>query len=333
MQQLTKRLSTVDPEAAEELKVVSYFDALVAGHADAEALVRGAMSLAGVAAGFETPRATLRVDTDGARNTPPAGSAIRWRGAAFGSGGRVWLERDGELTPIDQMIAARLATALSLTLSHDGRDRSPLELLIDPDTPPVRQVDAARRLRLDGASTGRMIARAVGATTPPGSVVVATSVGFVVATYLPSGSPLPSDGAIGIGPVARGLALGPSWRAAVLALRLSEGETVVADDLGALLPLLLAAERDAADHPDVRALSRLAQANPEMITTARVLTNERSVRAASSVLALHPSTVHARATSLGESIGFDPLTADGRLRLALALRLYRLAETRFAPGY
>ena len=68
MQELAGRLKALDPEASETLRVISYFDALTAGHASAEVLVRGAGMLAGCPAGLVSPTLDVRVDARGRRS-------------------------------------------------------------------------------------------------------------------------------------------------------------------------------------------------------------------------------------------------------------------------
>jgi hypothetical protein len=47
MKELVGKLSALDPEAGDALKVVTYFDTLMDGHVSIETLVRGAATLAG----------------------------------------------------------------------------------------------------------------------------------------------------------------------------------------------------------------------------------------------------------------------------------------------
>lgn len=65
MQELVARLTAVDPEAGETLKVVSYFDTLVGAAAGLDALLRGAAVLSGVVAGVERRGRVSRRGPDG----------------------------------------------------------------------------------------------------------------------------------------------------------------------------------------------------------------------------------------------------------------------------
>lgn len=65
MQELLGRLTALDPEASESLKVVSYFDTLVTAGAGLDALLRGAAALSGVVAGADRRGRISRRAPDG----------------------------------------------------------------------------------------------------------------------------------------------------------------------------------------------------------------------------------------------------------------------------
>lgn len=54
-----------------------------------------------------------------------------------------------------------------------------------------------------------------------------------------------------------------------------------------------------------------------------------SLRAAAAAIGIHHSTLQAQAAKCSTALGFDVRSPQGRLRLALALKLHRLAITRF----
>jgi len=76
MQELVGRITALDPEASETLRVIAYFDALVDNHASVEALLRAATVLSGCPAGISAGDTVLRVDESGIRSTTPAAPAI-----------------------------------------------------------------------------------------------------------------------------------------------------------------------------------------------------------------------------------------------------------------
>jgi hypothetical protein len=336
MQQLAQRLLALDPDAAESIRVVAYFDTLVAGQAAPEALLRGAALLSGCAAGFETATTRMRVGPDGLRaeGSRTAGSGVEWYSVQLDRPGRVWIERDGAPAAADAMIGERLAIALSMTLGRAGlvqTARHPLEVLLDARSSAEERVAAAMRLRLVRESRGRVVARPLEGGSPETSVVVPTVVGFLRAEYLAANERAPERGPAGVGSLAAPGALDTSWRTAVLALRLATtAEPVVAaDDLGALLPLLEIGEERAIRHPDVEAVSRLVRSDPSTLGVLEALARTESLRAAAHELDRHPSSVRDRADGLVRSLGYDVRAPEGKARLGLALRLHRLATTRF----
>ena len=111
MQEPVGRLTAVDAEATETLKVIAYFDALVNGHATTEVLLRGAAVLSGCAAGQTVGGKTMRVDATGARAAATPGD---WPSRSFGDDGIVWIERSGTAHANDEMI---LGDALSDALA------------------------------------------------------------------------------------------------------------------------------------------------------------------------------------------------------------------------
>ncbi|WP_282006587.1 hypothetical protein [Propioniciclava sinopodophylli] len=60
MHELRGRLSLLDPTAGDALKVIEYFDRLVASQVSIETLVRGAATLAHVNAGYNSPTRLFR---------------------------------------------------------------------------------------------------------------------------------------------------------------------------------------------------------------------------------------------------------------------------------
>ena len=121
-----------------------------------------------------------------------------------------------------------------------------------------------------------------------------------------------------------------SWTTALLALRMThQGEAVVdASALGSFLLLAEAAD-NAPPGPDVLAVQRLVDHDPTVLDQLEVFVHAESIRAAALAARVHHSTMQARVADLGDRMGFDIRGRDGRLRLTLALRLYRLASARF----
>lgn len=332
MQELVGRLTALDPEASESLKVIAYFDALVDGHASVEVQLRGAAVLSGCAAGLTKDDTTVAVDLDGRRvATPIAPDAERWPGHAVPGGGRVWLERSGSSHANDDMILERLAIALGITFERTAPQaaiRKAVETVIDPAEPVDQRRAAAMRLRLDPQARYAVVAEPASSPSPAGHhTTVVTQVGAVRALIRPDGDDVLGPRA-GVGFALSADALDRSWASALIALRLtSDAQPVLrADELGSLV--LLAEAADAHDSPDLEALRRAAE-TPRTLEVLETIVTTDSLRAAALAAGLHHSTMQARAAELSTAFGYDLRTPAGRTRLSLALSLHRLATNRF----
>ena len=328
MQELVGRLTALDVEATETLKVIAYFDALVDGHASTEVLLRGAAVLSGCAAGVVAESIQLRVDSSGTRSP---GARGEWPSRTFGDGGVTWIERAGGPHANDEMILERLAIALGIAVdrtSPAAASRRALQTLIDSSTTADARLDAARRLHLSPHSHYRVIATPANATGRTPSVVIRTEAGSVRVSVLAAEKSSPVERA-GIGVGTAPDSLPRSWASALVALRLtSPREPVVsADDLGSVLMLAEVAAHH--EVPDVAALISLIRAHPGAENLLDAIAAAESLRAAGVEIGLHHSTVQARTATFSQEMGFDVRSPQGRVRLSLALALYRLATTRF----
>jgi hypothetical protein len=349
MQELVGRLTALDPEASETLKVVAYFDVLVAGGVGLQALLRGAAVLSGAVAGAFDGRRTYRVGPDGDRlpdGGGPAGAppdAAAPGGPAPGgagqdrpeakqhwptrpiSNGHVWLERVGSPHANDEMVIERLALAADLVAARGpGRPGSALEIAIDAARDVEERRVALSRIRLDPAREARVAAFPLSHDPRAAlSTVVATPYGLVRAVVLARGATV--SGPAGVGIAGRGDELPESFRTALLALRLRPANDAVVDaaELGVVLTAVSALEPVAAQQPDVVALARLDVRTRAVLDE---LAAAESVRAAATALGLHHSTLQARHDTLTAELGYDPRSLDGRARLQLARLLLRLVE-------
>lgn len=321
MQELVGRLTSLDPEASEGLKVIAYFDALVAGDVRVEALARAAALLSGVVAGVESPTRRLRVAPDGSRAADDALSA-GWPGVAVSGDEHVWIERRGDAHANDAMVLERFALAVAvLRARRRSVSEDPVQLVIDGARPEHERAIAAERLRLDGPSL-RVVATHPG-TQPPGpSTLVATPHGVVRATIVVAETAT-ADAPAGIGTPGAATHLADSWSDALLALRLTDPAhpQVDAASLGVLLPAVRAVELGSSRHPDVVALSNLDE---RATCTLAVLVEEVSVRAAAGRLNMHHSTLQARHNLFVRELGYDPRSPLGRARYEIASLLCRL---------
>ncbi|MFE3151840.1 hypothetical protein ACFXJ6_35190 [Streptomyces sp. NPDC059218] len=320
MQELVGRLTALDPEASETLKVIAYFDALVTGGAGPDALLRGAAVLSGVVAGADRRGRISRRGPDG--RIPRTEQLPRSPERAC-SVGAVWLERVGPHHANDEMIVERLA--LSLDLIEARRNPvSDLEIVIDPVRTLTERTTALAKLRVEPGSRIR-----IGATRPDTpnatapSAVVPTKYGILRATLFRTAEQPPVKPA-GLGQWVRADQAPDSWEGAVIALRLTDSKNPVVDatDLGALL-MLARVHDPQAPHDDVRTLARLDTRSAQVL---QVLVESDSIRAAAAQLGMHHSTLQARHEALSRELGYDPRTAQGKVRYAAAEFLLRLTD-------
>ncbi|MDH6136458.1 hypothetical protein P3T37_005886 [Kitasatospora sp. MAA4] len=355
MEELLERLSAVDPAAESAVRVIAYFDALVAARAGLDPFVRAAAVLTGCPAGLHDPdrHVHLRIHPDGHRLDPgPADRTWPSVRLADTADGHVWIERTGESARVDAIILERLAAGVGIVLDRT-RGRAPawdpagVETLLTPGTDPVVRARAARRLTIPAD----LRVRAVAALAPLGEeprsdrpmafenpVLTRWSarIGRVTAAIVPAvGCHVPwPDLAFrtGLGPAGTVADLPRSWAGAVAALRLTADGTqprpgprhLRHDDLGGLA---LLAERLAAPDAlidDVRALRAAEGAAPGSLETLTVLAEQSSLRQAAAALHVHHSTLQARLPSLEAALDYPLSTAPGRSRLALALALHRI---------
>ncbi|WP_460773248.1 hypothetical protein [Microbacterium sp. GXF7504] len=321
MQELAGRLTALDPEASESLRVITYFDALVAGGAGMESVARAAAVLSGVAAGVDQDR-PVRVGPDGVRSPEP-GTPGRWPQTSASGGPVVWIERDGRPHANDAMILERFALSAAIVaatghLSHAGA----LEALVDPERSAQQRARIADRLRLDARRGIRIVALPATAPEPTGgpTATVLTARGAVRILVLRAGEAVDT---VPAGFVDVEIEAAPQgWEEALIALRLAGPDDAV-DAAGYGLLRLLWRDPHAADHPDVHALSAL---DDRALRILDALSETDSIRAASARLGMHHSSLQERHGHLRERLGYDPRDPLGRVRYRSARMLMRLSE-------
>ncbi|WP_370941834.1 PucR family transcriptional regulator [Amycolatopsis sp. cg5] len=178
MKGLLLRLSAVDADAEAAVRVIAYFDELVARHGRLPDLVRAAASLAECVAGLDRDGgAPLRFGPDG----EPAGAAVAEPASAeLGEpAGRVWLERPGPAGPLDDLVLERFAIAARLLARAERvtppphlADPALVELLLGERAAPEDRARALVLLGLDATRPVRVVA--VGSTGggDPGAAAV-----------------------------------------------------------------------------------------------------------------------------------------------------------------
>ncbi|UOR02769.1 hypothetical protein MUN77_05515 [Leucobacter allii] len=327
MQELAGRLSALSPEAGESLKVIAYFDALVADGAGLEAVVRAAAVLGGAPAAAILPGRRIRVDADGVRSRdaadtagPPDWPELRAGGAA------VRLERSGEPQPHDELILERFLLAVSALDARSHPEATALEILLDGARSEAERATAAARLRLSsGAPVAVWALRAEDAEPGTGrGAVLVDRLGPLRARLADPAAPAPGEPA-GAAVAPHPGALPDAWRDARIALRLADRRRPVvrAEDLGVLIELARSEASRIRAHPDVAALSALDARTLELLDA---LVRAPSVRAAAEELGVHHSSLQQRHASLVRQLGYDPRAADGRLRFEAARMMGRLSD-------
>ena len=321
MQELVGRLTALDPEASETLRVVGYFDALIASGVGLDGLLRAAAALSAAVAGAERRGRVSRFDPTG-RRLGDAEAIVR-SPERSGSTFQVWLEREGALHANDEMVVERLTLAVELLEARNG-PASGLDAALDPSAPISDRAAALARLRVGTEARIRLIATNVSDPLPGmPSTVMATRFGMLRASLDVSGSVSP-PGRAGLGPWVRADHAPASWDGAVIAHRLTDATDPVVDAelLGAMLLLALAHDPEH-PHDDVTRLHRLDALEAAIL---RALVEADSIRAASSALGMHHSSIQSRHEGLTRELGYDPRTPIGRARYVAATILLRLTD-------
>jgi hypothetical protein len=290
MEGLLLRLSALDADAENAVRVISFFDRLVAGRATLDQVIRQASQLAECPVGV---------------GPAPAGASVR----TLEDGTCVWLARPGKPLPLDEIVLERLAITAAVLLDH-GRVPTPslgdpalVELAISGAGEPER----SRALQLLGLTPSTQLwVLAFRASRPRLVTELPALSGFVGVSSRVPASDAPS-----------------AWHTARAALRFATDRTPVvhADDLGPSLALAALPAVELAKVPDVVALDKLA--NELELLQAVVATN--SIRQAAALVHRHHSTIAPRLEHAEAVLGYRFDSPDGwfRLRLALVLRQLR----------
>ncbi len=336
MKGLLLRLSGLDADAENAVRVIGFFDSLITGRVSLDTLVRSTAQLAGCPVGLTAPvrGLALRAEPDGglsASSPVPAGAAVREL-----EGGMVaWVAREGEPSPLDDMLLERFAIATAILLEHSSvplpelGDPALVELVLSEGIGTAERSRALHLLGLDAAAGLRVLA-ATGAGEFDGRAAMLGSVRAVLITG-DAPSAVPAGTRLGVGPRLPAIEAAESWRAAGTALRFTAGSEPVVwwERLGGLAVL---AERlkpaELSEIADVGALDRLAGEThgEETIAVLAALCATGSARKAAAALHRHHSTLPARITRAESALGFGVDSPSGRFRLHLALMLRRLRE-------
>ena len=307
------------------LRIIDYFDRLVAVRAGEETLVREAAALAGTPVGHRRGQIVWRSFPSGVLVGGDPGEVAE--ALPVGDNGEVWREVGDGATPLASLVLERLSLALSIgqAAGAGGAESvSPVDVLLsaplDGENPDLRE-RAWSRLRLEPSGIFRAVAVPLDGAPPPGlpHALVDTPDGPLFGVIVREGSSWKSPA--GVGPAVGPADLHRSWRAALVCLRLAEpGQTVTADSLGPLLPTLEAVAPGSRYDAD-----RVAAVLDRGWSVAglEAMIRGESVRAVARVENLHHSTVQTRMEQIADILGFAPHTAMGRTRLGMAFLVWR----------
>lgn len=336
MQELLGRITRLDPQASQALRVIACFDELSIGGVNTRGLLAAAASLSGCVAGFhsEKPVRCMRVTP---RGELANGQQPGERTTADASGGlTVWLERSGAPDANDAIILERLALTVRLRHARGPRDidaRRHLGVLVDHEIPSEDRHVASAALGLNPTLSYRVAAAPLFAiwTEHPAAPedVVATRFGPMHALVLPAETQTLRAGPCGIGVTTAVDQLHHSFRTALLALRLCDPPRVPvvnADEYAGLIDLLADARLDT-HQPDVELVDRVAE-HPWGLPTLDVVIRSTSARQAARLAGVHHSTMQTRVDHLIADLGFDPSDGYGRVSAGIAYLSWRLRRSR-----
>jgi hypothetical protein len=180
MKGLLVRLSAVDADAEAAVRVIAYFDELVAHRASLADLVRAAAALAECGAGIHRDgEQQLRFRPSGVRadgEIAVSASADLGREPA----GQVWLERPGGDGPLDDLVLERFAIAARIlgrqapsVLTPSLADPALVELVLGEQAAAEDRARALVLLGLDAGKLVRVVAVGTADDRDPGAAAVA----------------------------------------------------------------------------------------------------------------------------------------------------------------
>jgi PucR C-terminal helix-turn-helix domain/GGDEF-like domain len=173
MRGLLLRLSALDPDAETSLRLIEYFDELLASRASMDAIVRATAMVAECTAGVRDDRAghVTRIDLHGVRSPAVTASVVAERTLRVEGTpvGRVWLERDESHT-FDEMVVERMELTVAArwaarSVTARAADPALVELVISDSS---SEEDRHRALRLLGFAPDRNL-RVLAARARPGN--------------------------------------------------------------------------------------------------------------------------------------------------------------------
>ncbi|NMO03542.1 hypothetical protein HH308_20200 [Gordonia sp. TBRC 11910] len=332
MRELIIKLNTLDGGAADALRVIEHFDALVDSRSSALAMLRAAAVLAECPIGLEDPDRGLRVGVDAAgRTVADPGESTASREVARFEEITVWLDRDGPSWPLDHLILERFARSLHAV--KKTRDVSPAvaatRTLCERDATPADRAAALCQLGLGSTVTVVVTHVADAPKMPPGLIVDEYQITLFPASA--AGAPVPRAIAAGLHTCA-GVDVHHEWRHACTALRIAidlvtgKPTHVNYDELGSIATVVDSVDADlASSAPDVCRVVELQAERSWVVPTMEALLSHCSIREVARTQNLHHSTMRQRIDWLERKLGYTFLSTDGYARASTTLTLWRIA--------
>ncbi|MGU3436436.1 helix-turn-helix domain-containing protein [Actinomycetes bacterium M1A6_2h] len=318
MQGLMFRLAELDANSAGLVRVIDYFDALIRHGADTAAMMRASAALANCVVGSSIPGRleARRCDPRGQWSPQPVRAPSSSKDVIVDDSvvGTVWIEREGPVLPLDDMLVDRMALTAAIIL-QPRRLRTADELTTDLLFPmdDMAALAACAALGIDPVARVRVVVSETALSAPrvgtSAAVTVDADVLQVVAETAPvkavrAGVSLPAAAS----EIHRFVGTARFARSRTSAIR----PIVDAVDLGALNLLMPGGHLTAADIPD---LARVDDCDAELVATLRVYLQSGTYRAAADRLHLHHSSVAHRLAKLSATLGFTVDSIENRARV------------------
>lgn len=330
MREWIVKLTTVDGDAADALRVIEHFDTLVDQQCSALAMLRAAASLADCPVGLDDPERGLRVGVDAAgRTTTDLDEGAASRQVEQFEDVTVWLDRAGPAWPLDHLILERFARSLYAVKAI--RDTDPVvaaaRTACNPDTTTADRTHALRRLGLGSKVTVVATHVSDALHLPHGFAVDEHQIHLYPETTIP----VSLDIAAGVH-TCESTELCREWQHSVTALRVAvdigtgRPTHVHYDTLGSIAVLVENIDaQTAAQAPDVRRLIELEAQRPWIIATLEALLGHSSIREIARAQNLHHSTMRQRIDWIELQLGYSPRSGAGTARVSTTLTLLRIA--------
>jgi hypothetical protein len=360
MEGLLRRLASDGSEAENALRVIAFFDRLVEARGDLDELVRSCARLIGAPAGLtgESLERSIAYTQFGrpSPTEPPEGALKKQIASATQSHGLAWIDGSSQHVALGELVVERMASSAAIIVGRRTTPASPsslpaLERLLSPESSADERVSAARALGFRSDMAIRALAIQTHRQLPESAQELeswASALGVKVTAPRIEGGlvvALVGDAAVldesGLGRLSGLSALG--HRAAVTdardsiatarqAIRLTSSflgpSAVDYESLGPLSHIASITPAQAAQTSIVRKLLFLRQSE---VGTAELLALDTfcrygSLRAASSRLNLHHSSLAHRLKNASRKLDVDLTRPESVAHVWLALQLYRIAS-------